>query len=213
MIQGRHLLAALTNCQFKMSEGFILPQDREYSFSTDTRTLRRDEVFLAISGERFDGHDYIREALKIGAILIIGENQRLRNLAANEEERKKIVGVENSLAALAEIAKAHRRQCRTKILAITGSAGKTTTKELIKNCLSTTFACNASAKSFNNQIGVPLTLLQMEERHDFGIVELGINHVGEMENLTEWVSPDMSLITNIGMSHLAGLINIESVAN
>ena len=172
--------------------------------STDTRTIREGSLFFALKGETFDGNDYARSALDNGASFAIVDNP---SLAGSE----KLLLVKNALEALQELASYHRQKLGIPILAITGSNGKTTTKELLSRVLSKKFNISVTKGNLNNHIGVPLTLLSMAPDTEFGIVEMGANHQGEIKLLCSIAKPNYGIITNIGRSHLEGFGGPEGV--
>lgn len=175
------------------------------SISIDTRHIRRGDLFVAIKGNNFDGHDFIRQAEKSGASVI---------LASKVPNRVKIpiIKVTDTIRALGDIASYYRTKINAKVIAITGSNGKTTTKEMLYKILSAQGATIQSPKSYNNFIGVPLTMFMVNPAHKYVIFELGTNQKGEIPYLAKIVQPDIAVITNIGASHLAGLGSIAGVA-
>ena len=170
--------------------------------SIDTRTLQPGDLFVALSGER-DGHDFVSEALAKGAAGALVS----RPISGPMEGRLLVVA--DTLAALARLGAASRARSRAKIVAVTGSVGKTTAKEMLRTGLSTFGRVHAAEASFNNHIGVPLTLARMKRDTDFGVFEIGMNHPGEILPLAELVQPDVALITHVGRSHL-GLMGSEA---
>lgn len=189
------------------------PRDRRAAIaglSIDTRTIRPGEAFLALRGERFDGHDFVREAVDRGAAIVIVEADRQIDLP------RLGVGVletPNAAGALAAIATAHRRSLTdAKVVCITGSNGKTTTCRLLHAALSARLPGVVSAKSFNNHIGLPLTLLRATPEHRFVICEAGTSGPGEIAALTAIALPDVAVITSVGRAHLEGLIDLAGVA-
>ena len=172
--------------------------------ATDTRILRKDQLFFALKGENFNGNKFVDEALEKGAgYVVIDEAEFLKN--------DKCILVTDALQTLQELASYHRNYLGIPILAITGSNGKTTTKELINSVLSRKFSTVATVGNLNNHIGVPLSLLSMNSSTDFGIIEMGANHAREIEKLCEIAQPDYGYITNFGKAHLEGFGSIEGV--
>lgn len=171
----------------------------------DSRTAQPGEVFFAIRGESFDGNRFAQAALEKGCIAAVIENEEL----TLQDER--YVFVENGLEALQQAAHRYRMSWSFPLIALTGSNGKTTTKELMRDVLASTFKVAATVGNFNNEIGVPLTLLRMPANLDFAIVEMGANAQGEIRQLVEIARPDFALITNIGEAHLEGFGGIEGV--
>lgn len=169
--------------------------------SIDSRIVRKDELFIAIKGENTDGHNYIDEAFKKGAIgAIVSEKWFSKNRAT--QTNRVLFVVKDTIKALGELAKIHRRNFSTHILCIGGSNGKTSTKEMIATVLGKKFITLKTEGSKNNHIGVPLTLLQLKKSHQVCVVEIGSNHFGEIKYLCEIISPNSGLVTNIGREHL-----------
>ncbi|GEC73608.1 UDP-N-acetylmuramoyl-tripeptide--D-alanyl-D-alanine ligase [Flavobacterium flevense] len=172
--------------------------------STDTRKIQDQSIFVAIKGDRFDANTFAVEALEKGASHVIIDNE-----AYYIDERT--ILVKDSLTALQELAKFHRNYLKLPIIALTGSNGKTTTKELINVVLSKKYKTKATIGNLNNHIGVPLTLLSFDRNTEIGIVEMGANHKKEIEFLCEIAQPDYGYITNFGKAHLEGFGGIEGV--
>ncbi len=172
--------------------------------STDTRKIKPGSIFFALKGENFNANDFASEALNKGAThAVIDEDL--------SEENNKFIRVENVLKTLQELASYHRKQLKLPILALTGSNGKTTTKELFNAVLSKKYRTVATQGNLNNHIGVPLTLLSMDRETEFGIVEMGANHQKEIEFLCNIAFPDFGYITNFGKAHLEGFGSVEGV--
>lgn len=174
------------------------------SVSIDTRKIELNSLFVAIKGDRFDANIFTKEALEKGASYVVIDDE-----SYYVDERT--ILVDNSLVALQELAKFHRDYLKTPIIALTGSNGKTTTKELINVVLSKKFKTKATIGNLNNHIGVPLTLLSFTSETEIGIVEMGANHKKEIEFLCELASPDYGYITNFGKAHLEGFGGVEGV--
>jgi len=172
--------------------------------STDTRRIEKDSLFFALKGENFNGNSYAATALESGAAYSIVDE------AACKIDDRYIL-VDNVLLTLQELACYHRLQLGIPIIAITGTNGKTTTKELVTAVLSKKFRVESTKGNLNNHIGVPLTLLSMNALTQIGIVEMGANHPGEIAALCEIALPDFGLITNVGMAHLEGFGSFEGV--
>ncbi len=172
--------------------------------TTDSRNCNNGEIFFALKGERFDGNKYVESVLKQGASYAIADDSSLKGVA-------NVFVVDNVLNTLQELARYHRRYLNIPILAITGTNGKTTTKELVASVLSEKYHIKATAGNFNNHIGVPLTLLSMDKNLEFGVVEMGANHVGEIDFLCNIAEPNFGLITNVGKAHLEGFGSFEGV--
>ena len=174
------------------------------SISIDTRKIEANSFFVAIKGDRFDANTFAKEALEKGALYVIIDNPKYFI-----DERTLVV--EDSLTALQELAKFHRTYLNVPIIAITGSNGKTTTKELIQVVLSKKYNIKATIGNLNNHIGVPLTLLSFTKQTEIGIVEMGANHQKEIEFLCSIAQPDFGYITNFGKAHLEGFGGLEGV--
>jgi UDP-N-acetylmuramoyl-tripeptide--D-alanyl-D-alanine ligase len=184
-----------------------LPRDfRAIGVSTDTRTLQAGNIFVALVGERFDGHSLIAEAVQKGASLILANND-----ASIVSIGAPLLRVENTLHALGELAHFHRSRFEIPVVAVAGAAGKTTTKEMIACVLAQEYTVLKTEGNFNNQVGVPLTLLRLEESHTAAVVEIGTNEPGEIEILSNIVAPTHGIITNIGKEHLEKLIDLDGV--
>jgi len=171
---------------------------------TDTRKLTSGQLFFALKGENFDGNSYAKKALENGASYAIIDTA---TYATNDH----YILVANVLQTLQDLSNFHRRYLKTPIIALTGSNGKTTTKELIKTVLATTYKVTATQGNLNNHIGVPLTLLSMTKETEIGVVEMGANHPGEIDFLCNIALPDYGYITNIGKAHLEGFKSLEGV--
>ena len=172
--------------------------------STDSRTLQSGQLFFALSGPNFDGNQFAKQALNKGAIAVVVDE----DISITDN---RVIRVENTLKSLQTLSLEHRKTLGTTIIALTGSNGKTTTKELIHSVLSTTFTTVATQQNLNNHIGVPLTLLSLEEDTEIGVVEIGANHPGEVALLANIAKPDAGLITNFGKAHLEGFGSLEGV--
>lgn len=174
------------------------------SVSIDTRKIEVNSLFVAIKGERFDANTFAKEALQKGASYVVIDNN---DFFIDD----RTILVEDSLVALQELAKFHRDYLKLPIIALTGSNGKTTTKELINVVLSRKYKTKATVGNLNNHIGVPLTLLSFNSETEIGIVEMGANHKKEIEFLCELAKPDYGYITNFGKAHLEGFGGVEGV--
>ncbi|ADF54234.1 UDP-N-acetylmuramoyl-tripeptide--D-alanyl-D-alanine ligase [Zunongwangia profunda] len=173
--------------------------------STDTRNIKPNSLFFALKGENFNGNEFAEEALNKGAEVAIVDEE------AYAKDQDNYIFVEDCLDALQQLATFHRHFLGIPVLAITGSNGKTTTKELINAVLTKKYKTISTTGNLNNHIGVPLTLLRMDETTEVGVVEMGANHQGEIEFLTEIALPDYGYITNFGKAHLEGFGGIEGV--
>jgi UDP-N-acetylmuramoyl-tripeptide--D-alanyl-D-alanine ligase len=173
------------------------------SVSVDSRTIRAGDCFFAVKGENFDGHDYVGQALAKGATCAVVEREA--GPGGN------ILKVGNTVKALGALAKWYRSEKGFKVVAITGSAGKTTTREMAYHVLRRHFSCIQAPKSFNNAIGLPLTILSADEDHEIVIVEIGSNAPGQIVALTAIAAPDIAVVTNIWPAHLEGFGNVEAI--
>jgi UDP-N-acetylmuramoyl-tripeptide--D-alanyl-D-alanine ligase len=174
------------------------------AISIDTRKIIANSLFIAIKGDRYDANEFAKDALDKGASHVVIDN---KDFYIDE----RTILVENSLVALQELSKFHRQYLNIPIIAITGSNGKTTTKELINVVLSKKFNVKATIGNLNNHIGVPLTLLSFDKGTEIGIVEMGANHQKEIAFLCEIAKPDFGYITNFGKAHLEGFGGVEGV--
>lgn len=183
--------------------------------STDSRSITSGDLFFAIPGERFDGHDFVDRAVASGAAACVVQSDRLADLRRRVGADPVLLGVDDVVKALGRLASFYRLRMvspTTVVVAVTGSNGKTTTKQMIDHVLGPTFAGRASPKSFNNHIGVPLTLLAAEPQDRYLVCELGTNAPGEIASLAAMVSPNVAVITSIGEAHLEKLGSIDGVA-
>ena len=176
--------------------------------STDSRTTKPGDLFFAIIGDSHDGHRFVSEALNAGAIgAVVSSRIELGSVYSNSP----LIQVRETKIALGDLAKYYRQKLNAKIVGITGSNGKTTTKEMTYHLLAHFGPTARSQKSYNNFIGVPLTIFEIENRHQYGVLEMGTNARGEIRRLSEIGSPDVAVITNISKTHLEGLGSIEGV--
>ena len=174
------------------------------SVSTDTRKIKENDIFFALKGENFNGNTYAQKALDCGASLVI----------IDEEDYfidQRTIVVDDVLNTLQRLASYHRKQCKAQVISLTGSNGKTTTKELINAVLSTTYKTIATEGNLNNHIGVPLTLLSIKLDTEIAIVEMGANHQKEISFLCSIAEPDFGYITNFGKAHLEGFGGVDGV--
>jgi UDP-N-acetylmuramoyl-tripeptide--D-alanyl-D-alanine ligase len=179
-----------------------------YQLTTDSRKIIPGGVFLALKGEKFNGNAYAVQALDSGAAFVILDEAEWIPPQADE----RFLLVPNALQALQQLAQFHRRQFSIPVIAVCGSNGKTTTKELIGAVLSTQFQVLSTEGNFNNHIGVPLTLLRLRENHTCAVIEMGANHLEEIADLCGIAQPTHGLITSIGKDHLEGYGSVENVA-
>ena len=172
--------------------------------TTDTRKPVRDSIFFALRGENYDGNKFAAEAIDKGAAYVVVDDQTITG-------DHRCILVEDTLTSLQELATYHRSKLRAGIIAVTGSNGKTTTKELIYRILSQKYHVFATPANLNNHIGVPLTILGIKQEHQLGVVEMGASHAGEIMKLCHIAQPAYGLITNIGRAHLEGFGSLEGV--
>ena len=187
-----------------MNWDFLIKNRDSLCVSTDTRNLPAGCVFFALHGERFDGNKFAQQALESGASLAVIDNPEY---ALPEGT----LLVPNTLLALQDLARAWRRELGLPIIGITGTNGKTTTKELLATVLSIKYHLHYTQGNLNNQIGVPLTLLQITRAHEMAIVEMGASHPGDIKELVDIAEPNYGLITNVGRAHLEGFGSFEGV--
>ncbi len=193
----------LTACSGKFfGENEILDKEVTH-ITTDSRKIKKDCVFAAIEGERVDGHNFISQCMEMGALCSICEK--------TPKDNSSHILVEDTKAALIKIAAAYRRKFSIPFVGISGSVGKTTTKEMISSVLSERFSTMKTEGNFNNDLGVPITLFTLEDSHEAAVVEMGISDFGEMSVLASMSRPDVCVITNIGSCHLEKLIDLDGV--
>ncbi|MDR1348819.1 MAG: UDP-N-acetylmuramoyl-tripeptide--D-alanyl-D-alanine ligase [Prevotellaceae bacterium] len=172
---------------------------------TDSREIMPDSIFVALKGDNFDGNKFVDSAFEKGAAYAIADDKSL-------SDKENVIVTDDALKTLQELAAYHRKKLGLPVLAITGSNGKTTTKELVHRTLSKKFNIAVTEGNLNNHIGVPKTLLNMKPDNNFAIVEMGTSNFGEIETLCKIANPDFGLITNIGKAHLESFKNIDGVA-
>lgn len=177
---------------------------KHFLVDTDTRKIRNNTIFFSLKGENFNGNEFAEKALSQGAIFSIVDEKKYVTSA-------KIILVDDVLSTLQNLASYHRKKLDIPIIALTGSNGKTTTKELINAVLSEEYRTTATLGNLNNHIGVPLTLLSIKPETEIGIIEMGANHLEEIKFLSNIAEPDFGYITNFGKAHLEGFGSIEGV--
>jgi UDP-N-acetylmuramoyl-tripeptide--D-alanyl-D-alanine ligase len=183
-----------------------LTGDNICSLSIDSREIAPEGLFVAIKGDRFDGHDFVRQALANGAVAALVSQEKAAGLG------DRLIVVPDALDGLGDLARASRARSTAKIAAVTGSVGKTTTKEAIRAVLARSGLTHASIKSFNNQWGVPLMLARMPAETQFGVFEIGMNHAGEITPLVKLVRPHVAVITNVAAAHLEFFASVADIA-
>ncbi len=202
-MRGRLIEAA------EITGGTLLEGSPETPFSgisTDSRMVTKGELFIALKGENFDGHDYVGQAVDRGAAAAVVERR-------TDARGLNLILVGDTLAALGELAAHNRASYNAKVIGITGSAGKTTVKEMIASILAINGNVLKTQKNYNNLIGVPMRLFDLKEDHDFAVIEMGTNAPGEIERLARMAKPDISVLTGIIPAHLKGLGSMEGIIN
>ncbi|WP_432664770.1 UDP-N-acetylmuramoyl-tripeptide--D-alanyl-D-alanine ligase [Wukongibacter baidiensis] len=204
MIQLKDIIAA--------TNGKLLSGDENTQFkgiSIDSRKIEEGCLFIPIIGERFDGHRFIEDALNLGAIGTLTS----KKINFNNDSKKCIIMVEDTLKALQDISKYFLKKANIPVVGVTGSTGKTTTKELIYNVLSQKYNVLKNKGNFNNHIGLPLTLLDIEKEHEIVVLEMGMSGRGEIDLLAKITNPEVGVITNIGICHIENLGSKEEIFN
>lgn len=184
-------------------------KDEYNSVSTDTRKIKRGDIFIALKGENFNGNNFVETAIEKGADLCI-----VSELGFDKEKINKssyIVKVENTNKALLDLAKYYKSKLGIKVVAITGSTGKTSTKDLVAAVLSEKYKVFKTEGNFNNEIGLPLMIFKLDKSYDIAVLEMGMNHFNEIHNMAEAAKPDIAIITNIGISHIENLGSRENI--
>jgi len=187
-------------------------------YSIDSRTIRPGELFFAVKGEKMDGHDFVQQALEKGAVAAVVSREKLSRIgqrtraSAATQPSPPLIVVEDPLVAFQTLATAVRRLWARPLIAVTGSAGKTTTKDAIAHVLSTRFRVHKSEGNFNNHFGLPLMLLKLEPEHDVAVVELGMSHLGEITALAQIAQPETGVVTNVAPVHLEFFNSIAEIA-
>jgi len=187
---------------FNMPSAVIYEPDKFKAVNSvfiDSRKCKKNSLFIAIKGENFDGHNFVKDAIKNGATAVVINNKKLD---LYDDVKTPIIAVDNTIKAFGYLANVWRNKLKAKVISITGSNGKTTTKEILTTLLSSSFKVVSSEKNFNNHLGVPLTIFRANAGDDFLILEHGTNHFGEIKYTAELAAPNFALITNIGESHL-----------
>jgi len=194
--------------EFVSATGDFVSEDVAQGYSIDSRTIGPGQLFFAVKGERLDGHDFVRSALEKGAVAaVVGKDQLGRY-----PEKKCLLAVEDTLVALQTLATAVRKLWGKPLIAVTGSAGKTTTKEAIAHVLSTRYRVLKSEGNFNNHFGLPLMLLKLEPERDVAVIEMGMSHAGEIRALAKVAQPEMGVLTNVAAVHLEFFDSLAGIA-
>jgi UDP-N-acetylmuramoyl-tripeptide--D-alanyl-D-alanine ligase len=190
------------------TSGDFDPKAVAVGYSIDSRTIRPDEIFFAVKGERMDGHEFVRQALEKGAVAAVVAGNKLNGLPS----KTGLIPVDDTLIALQTLANSVRRKWGKPLIAVTGSTGKTTTKEAIAHVLSSRFRVLKSEGNFNNHFGLPLMLLKLEPEHDAAVVELGMSHPGEITALAQIAQPETGVVTNVAPVHLEFFTSVAEIA-
>ena len=194
--------------QFISADGKYPEQEVAQGYSIDSRTVKPGELFFAVKGERLDGHDYVAAALEKGATAAVVEKKELQRFPMTN----RFLAVDDTLAALQALAAAVRKVWGNPLVGVTGSAGKTTTKEAIAHVLASRFRVLKSEGNFNNHFGLPLMLLKLEPEHDMAVIEMGMSHAGEIRALAKIAHPEIGVVTNVAPVHLEFFDSIAGIA-
>lgn len=194
--------------EFMPATGAFAPDEVATGYSIDSRTVQRGELFFAVRGERLDGHDYVEAALANGAVAAVVESAQAKRFAS----QSRLLLVEDTLAALQRLGAAVRRLWGKPLVGVTGSAGKTTTKETIAHVLATRHEVLKSQGNLNNHFGMPLQLLKLEPEHDIAVIEMGMSHAGEITALAKLAEPDCGVVTMVAPVHLEFFESIAGIA-
>jgi UDP-N-acetylmuramoyl-tripeptide--D-alanyl-D-alanine ligase len=194
--------------EFVSAAGTFNPEHLAQGYSIDSRTVRAGQLFFAVKGERLDGHDFVEQALGNGAIAAVVRKDQL----SRYPRETRLLAVEDTLVALQTLATAVRKLWGKTLIAVTGSAGKTTTKEAIAHVLSTRFRVLKSEGNFNNHFGLPLMLLKLESEYDVAVIEMGMSHAGEIGALAKIAQPEIGVVTNVAPVHLEFFDSLAGIA-
>jgi UDP-N-acetylmuramoyl-tripeptide--D-alanyl-D-alanine ligase len=194
--------------EFISASGDFAPEDVAEGYSIDSRTVGEGQLFFAVKGERLDGHDFVEQALGNGAVAAVVRKDELLRYRV----QTRLLAVEHTLAALQTLATAVRKLWGKPVIAVTGSAGKTTTKEAIAHLLGVRFRVLRSEGNFNNHFGLPLMLLKLEPQHDVAVIEMGMSHAGEIRALAKIAQPETAVVTNVAPVHLEFFDSIAGIA-
>jgi UDP-N-acetylmuramoyl-tripeptide--D-alanyl-D-alanine ligase len=193
---------------FISARGDFPHEELALGYSIDSRTISPGELFFAVIGERLDGHDFVGAALERGAVAAVVRKDRLHRFPENI----KLLPVDDTLIALQTLATAVRKLWGKSLIGVTGSAGKTTTKEAIAHVLASKFRVLKSEGNFNNHFGLPLMLLKLEPEHDLAVIEMGMSHAGEIRALAKIAHPDIGVVTNVAPVHLEFFDSLAGIA-
>src|SRR5712675_1221279 len=193
---------------FVSAVGEFASDETAQGYSIDSRSVGPGQLFFAVKGERLDGHDFVGEALEKGAVAAIVRKDRLGQYA----DKTRLLAVDDTLVALQTLATAVRKLWGRPLVAVTGSAGKTTTKEAIAHVLETRFGVLKSEGNFNNHFGLPLMLLKLEPQYDVAVIEMGMSHAGEIAALAKIAQPNIGVVTNVAAVHLEFFESVAEIA-
>ncbi|EYE88407.1 UDP-N-acetylmuramoyl-tripeptide--D-alanyl-D-alanine ligase [Fervidicella metallireducens AeB] len=194
----QEIVQCLEHCTCDFKEDFLIK-----GISTDSRNIKDGDLFIALIGQKFDGHEFVQSCYERGAAAVLVSKKV-------DVDCPQII-VNDTLAALREIARYYRDKFKTPIIAVTGSTGKTSTKEMIASVLKEKFNVHKTKQNFNNEIGLPLTLFELEKEHEISVLEMGMNNLGEIERLAYIARPTIGVITNIGTAHIENLGSRENI--
>jgi len=194
--------------EFLSAEGEFGNNEVAQAYSIDSRTVGPSQLFFAVKGERLDGHDFVEQALEKGAVAAVVRRDQL----GRYPKTPRLLGVEDTLVALQTLATAVRKLWGKPLIAVTGSAGKTTTKEAIAHVLSARFRVLKSEGNFNNHFGLPLMLLKLEPEYDVAVIEMGMSHAGEIRALAKIAQPEIGVVTNVAPVHLEFFDSLAGIA-
>ncbi|MFZ0299038.1 MAG: Mur ligase family protein, partial [Candidatus Sulfotelmatobacter sp.] len=194
--------------EFVSAVGGFDPEHLAQGYSIDSRSVRAGQLFFAVKGERLDGHDFVELALRNGAIAAVVRKDQ----SSRYPQETQLLAVEDTLVALQTLATAVRKLWGKPLIAVTGSAGKTTTKEAIAHVLSTRFGVLKSEGNFNNHFGLPLMLLKLEPEYDVAVIEMGMSHAGEIRALAKIAQPEIGVVTNVAPVHLEFFDSLAGIA-
>ena len=194
--------------EFVSAAGEFAPEDVAQGYSIDSRTVGPGQLFFAVKGERLDGHDFVESALERGAVAAVVRKDQL----GRYPEQARLLAVEDTLVALQTLAMAVRKLWGKALIGVTGSMGKTTTKEAIAHVLSARLRVLKSEGNFNNHFGLPLMLLKLEPEHDVAVIEMGMSHAGEIRALAKIAQPEIGVVTNVAPVHLEFFDSVAGIA-
>ncbi len=194
--------------EFTLGTGAFDPELVATGYSIDTRTIRHGDLFFAIKGEKLDGHDYLKAAFDAGAVAAVISKEKRDGLSL----RKNLIAVDDTTKALQQLGAAVRRLWGKTLVGVTGSTGKTTTKECIAHVLASSLRVHKSVGNLNNHWGMPLQLLKLEPEHDVAVIEMGMSHAGEITALAALAKPDVGVVTNVGPVHLEFFDSVAGIA-